>query len=246
MIDRKLGKSPATFSKKTLKLASYIDTAKLPPLPDADDNFVKLSRMTMAGNSDYGDCVMAGASHMIQVWSSMAAREVVLPDKTVIDTYLKLTGGQDTGLNVLSFLTWWWKNPIAGHPLAAFVSVDPGNITNLKYGIHLFGGIFTGIELPISAQQQKVWDVPGGGIRGDGAVGSWGGHLTMCGAYDKQANLINYTWGEKQPMTDGFVQTYVDEAYVLLALDWFGKDHKTPDGFAYKDLLSDAGRIRKG
>jgi len=56
--------------------------------------------------------VMAGAAHAIQVWSSMASREVILPDKTIINAYLKLTGGQDTGLTCLEFLTWWWEESL--------------------------------------------------------------------------------------------------------------------------------------
>jgi hypothetical protein len=236
---RKLGKLPAIQDSRNLKLAAYLDLPKLPPLPATDDNYAKLSRMTMANNDLYGCCVVSGAAHIIQVWSSMAAREVILPDKTVLDTYLKLTGGQDTGLSVLAFLNWWRKNPVAGHPLGAFVEIDPTDPVDMKYGIYLFGGIYTGLCLPKSAQKQKVWDVPRGGPVGDGEANSWGGHLTVCGAYDKQGRYVNYTWGEKKAMTPAFTGAYCDEAYALLSLDWFKKDHKSPDGFAWRDLVAD-------
>lgn len=238
----KLGKLAAVEDKRNLKLAAYLDLPKLPPLPKKDDNYAKLSRMTMANNDVYGCCVVSGAAHIIQVWSSMAAREVILPDKVVLDTYLGLTDGQDTGLSVLPFLNWWRKNPLAGHPLGAFVQIDPAHAIDMQYAIYLFGAVYTGLLLPASAKDQKVWDVSSGP---DAELNSWGGHLTICGAYDQRGRYVNYTWGEKRSMTPAFTKVYCDEAYALLSLDWFTKDHKSVDGFAYRDLIADLGKITR-
>ncbi len=236
-MNRFLGKDLPQFDRRTLRLSQYLDTAKLRPIPDEDNNYVKLSRMTMALNNVLSLCVVAGAAHMIQVWSSMAAREVILPDGVVERTYFDRTGGVDSGLNVLEFLKWWRSDSIAGHPLGAFVAVNPTNLTQMKTAIHLFGGVFTGIGLPLSAQNQSIWDVAVGGV--NSRAYSWGGHLTICCQYDRHDNLYNYTWGEKVAMTPAFTKCYVDEAFVLLSLDWFQADHKTPDGFAWRDLKSD-------
>ena len=81
----KFGKLPAVYDERTLRLENYLDVPKLPPLPETSDWFAKTSPFPMAGNDDYGDCVVAGASHMIQTWSANAGKEQVFADKTVID-----------------------------------------------------------------------------------------------------------------------------------------------------------------
>jgi hypothetical protein len=239
-LNRLFGKSLPQYDRRTLKLASYVDPGKL-VYPEADDNYTKMSQWTMAQNDTHSCCVVSGAVHMVQVWSSMAARERIISDKELLKAYNKLSPN-DYGLNVLSFLNWWRKNPIDGHPLGAFVAVNPTNIEMLKAAIHLFGGVFTGLGLPRSAQDQKVWDVGTGGR--DTEAYSWGGHLTICCEYDRRDRLYNYTWGESVPMSSGFVKCYCDEAYALLSLDWFKADHKTPDGLAWADLKADLARVK--
>lgn len=238
----KLGKLLPQYDRRTLRLSTYLDVAKLPPIPIEDNNYTNLSRMTMACNDNYGCCVVSGGVHLVQVWSSMAAREQIISDKDIIKIYLGLTGGTDTGLNVLEFLKWWTKHPLAGHPLGAFVAVNPTKPEQLKAAIYLFGGVYTGLGLPLSAQDQKVWDVVNGGVKS--VPYSWGGHLTVCCQYDVAGNLYNYTWGEKIKMTPAFTSCYCDEAFVLLSLDWFEKNHKSPDGFAWVDLKSDLKKIK--
>ena len=75
MMDYKLGKLPAVYDSRTLQLENYLNIAKLPPLPDATDWFAMTSPFPMAGNDQYGDCVVAGASHMVQTWSANAGTD---------------------------------------------------------------------------------------------------------------------------------------------------------------------------
>ena len=243
-MNRMLGKNPAVFDRRTLKLSAYLDVPQLPPLPAELDWFKKVSKFTPAGNLDYGDCVVAGAAHMRQTWTANAGRhEVITPDQTVINQYLKLTGGQDTGLDLLSFLNHWRQKGIfGGEKIGAFVSVNPRKITQMQYANWLFGGIYLGIMLPVSAQKQKVWDVPSGGPVDDGEPGSWGGHCVDCGRASNAGYSVA-TWGDIQRITPAFMATYADEAYAVLSLDWFNVSHKSPPGFAYKDLLSDLAKI---
>lgn len=237
-MNRLLGKNLPQFSRKTLRLSKYTELGKI-EYPESDNHYTKLSRMTMAVNDVKSCCVVSGAVHMVQVWSSMSAREQIISDKDLLKVYDKLSP-DDGGLNVLSFLDWWVKNEIAGHPLGVFVTINPTNIEMMKAAIHLFGGVFTGIGLPRSAQTQKIWDVGNGGVNTQAY--SWGGHLTICCQYDKRY-FYNYTWGENTPMTMDFTKCYTDECYALLSLDWFRSDHKTPDGLAWKDLKSDLAKL---
>lgn len=243
---RKLGKTPAIFSQKTKKLSDYLDYGKLPPLPPGgSDWFKKISKFNAAGNLEYGDCVVAGAAHMIQTWTANAGRrEIVTPDPKVIAEYLKVTGGQDTGLNMLAFLNHWRKVEVLGEKIGGFVSINPRKITQMQYANWLFGGVFVGLMLPISAQKQRVWDIPPGGMVGDGEPDTWGGHCVNCGVITSAGNYIFSTWGEEQPATSNFM-AYSDEAYAVLSLSWFTVAHKTVHGFAYRDLLADLARISK-
>ena len=242
----KLGKKPAEFDRRTLKLSNYLDMPKLPPLPpEGSDWFAKVSKFNMAGNDRYGDCVRAGAAHMRQTWTANAGRkEIITPDQQVIEDYLKLTGGQDTGLSMLEFLKYWRKVGLSGgeDKIGAFVSLNPKKSIQLQYVNFLFGGGAWGVLLPKSIEGQKVWDIPSGGPIGEGEPGSLGGHFVNMGVADNKGYEVG-TWGEKQPVALAFPIVYCDEAYAIISLDWFNVNHKTPTGLAWKDLMSDLAKI---
>jgi len=238
----KMGKLPAKFDERTLRLENYLDVPKLPPLPDTSDWFAKVSQFNMAGNDQYGDCGVAGAAHMIQTWSANAGREVITPDKVVVNTYLKYTGGQDSGVYLLDFLKYWRNTGINGHKIGVFAAIDPKNLTSIRYANYLFGGVYFGFEIPESAMQQfdagKPWDyVPGSQIEG--------GHCVNGGIATPRQIKVG-TWGKTQWVTAAFIGHCCDEAYAIIALEWFDKTHKTPTGFYWKDLLSDLKAIQGG
>jgi hypothetical protein len=247
MRDYKLGKLPAVFDRRTLKLSNYLDLPKLPPLPaEGSDWFKKVSAFNMAGNDDYGDCVMAGGpAHMKQVWTANAGRrEVITPDKQVIAAYLKLTGGLDTGLNLLEMLKAWRTTGFFGSKIGAFVSINPKKAIQLQYTNWIFGGVLMGLMLPKSIEGQKIWEVPPGGPVGDGEPGSLGGHCVNMGVAIPYLYCVG-TWGMKQPMALTFPTVYADEAYGMISLDWFTVAHKTPTGLAWKDLMSDLAAVTR-
>jgi hypothetical protein len=49
--------------------------------------------------------------------------------------------------------------------------------------IWLFGGAYIGVELPVRAQTQEIWDVPAT-LTADDQSGSWGGHAIYLVGYD--------------------------------------------------------------
>jgi hypothetical protein len=57
-------------------------------------------------------------------------------------------------------------------------------IPDIATAIWLFGGAYIGVELPISAQNQDVWDVPANPGPND-EPGSWGGHAVYVVGYEK-------------------------------------------------------------
>jgi hypothetical protein len=235
----KLGKLPAVFDERTLRLENYLNVAKLPPLPETSDWFAKTSPFNMGGNDQYGDCVRVAAAHVTQTWTANAGREIITPDKMIIAEYLKLTGGADEGLVMLDFLK-YWRNvgidcPDGKHKIGAFAAIDPKNLISWRYTNYLFGSVFSGFILPQSAMDQfdkgQTWEV----VKGSPTIG---GHCVNGGIATPR--LINLgTWARKQWATVNFVGQKCDEAYAIISLDWFNKNHVTPPGFHWKDLVAD-------
>jgi hypothetical protein len=153
----------------------------------------------------------------------------------------------------LEVLKFWRKTGIGGHKIAAFVAVNPQNETEMKQALHIFGSIYIGLSLPISAQTIPyvgqngfpVWQVPAGGLVGDGAPGSWGGHaLNICGfGADKDGNTgtVGVTWGSLYDISWPFLSAYCEEAWAVLSPEWIAADGKSPSGFDTPTLLSDLG-----
>jgi hypothetical protein len=116
--------------------------------------------------------------------------------------------------------------------------VEPGNHLHVRQASTLFGGIYIGLELPVTAQDQDVWAVPAGGAKGPGAPGSWGGHAVNVVGYDAHG-LTVITWGAKKRMTWAFWDAYCEEAYALLSRDFIRASGKAPSGFSLAQLQKD-------
>jgi hypothetical protein len=111
----------------------------------------------------------------------------------------------------------------------------------VRVGLWALGGLYTGVALPLSAQEQmqrrQPWDVPAEGPTGDGAPNSWGGHCLWTVAYDADG-LTCLTWGQKQRLTWAFWQAYCDECLPILAPEWHSAG-KCPAGFDVAALQAD-------
>ena len=246
MIDHsqmKLGKMAARHDKRTLQLAAYLKT-NLPKPPATKTWSSKVSHWPMYGNDTLGDCTCAAAGHQIQAWTADAQKkEVDVSDAAVLTMYEAVSGYRpghpdtDNGAVELDVLKYWRKTGIGGHRIGAFMAVSPQSTMLVKDGVYLFGSIYTGIELPITAQRQKVWDVPPGGAVGNGYPGSWGGHAVPVLDYGMRG-LTCVTWGALQQMTWAFVQTYMSEAYAILSQDFLNAG-KAPNGFDLAQLQAD-------
>jgi hypothetical protein len=240
----KLGKLPAVHDDRNLKLANYLITPALPPLPSTYDWFQRVSRFGPMCNLEVGDCVVAGAGHMVQTWTANQGKEVIIPDQDIIGLYSQLTGydpatgANDNGLNILAFLKFWRNTGVAGHKIGAFVQVDPHNHTQLAYANYLFGGVYCGLALPLTARNQQIWDVTDPSLTGDAAPDSWGGHCVNLGVHDPLGCVFS-TWGEEQYATGSFVKAYCDEAFAIISLDFLDGNGKAPNGFDLDSLTKD-------
>jgi hypothetical protein len=186
-------------------------------------------------NDTYGDCTVAGACGLVGVDSANESTEVIFTNDEVSNIYFGLTGGGDDGLDLDTILQYWQDTgltaPDGAHKISAYVAVDPTNQTELKQAIDLFGPLYCGINLPRAWHDNTtLWGPTNSGIAG--------GHCVLLVDYD-----VNYfytrTWGMLVPTVyAGGVNTYFDEIYALISLDW-DSTGVSPSGLNAAQLLAD-------
>jgi hypothetical protein len=245
----RLGRKPARHDDRTLRMAKYLTPRSLPTLPTSVDWGHGTSSWGMMLNDQYGCCTAAGAGHLFKLWNDRVGRHSTILDADVLAFYricTKWEGAEfdpDTGVNdngcveldVLKQLKTWG---IAGRKIDAYVSMPKHRHELLKAGIYMFGGIYVGVSLPNSAQDQGVWRVTDPRLQGDAEPGSWGGHCVIITGYD-QGGMTCVTWGQEKRLTWDWWDAYGDEAYALLAQDWIGQNQLAPSSFNFAQLKAD-------
>jgi hypothetical protein len=232
----KVGKLPPRHDVRTLRFGRY--NRALPSAPASCDYSLKVPAWPMLGNDQYGDCTFAGAAHLSQCWADNAGRPFTPDDRAVVAEYLSFTAGADSGCVELDVLKHWRVNGIVDHKIGAFAALDHGEREHLMQTTYLFGGAYLGVALPLSAEDQAIWDVPPQGPIGRGSPGSWGGHCVVVVAYNPTGPIV-VTWGQLMQMTWDFFDTYVDEAYAILAQDFLSDANIAPNGFDVAALAAD-------
>jgi hypothetical protein len=252
----KLGRKAIKTDTRTLAFRDYL-TPALPPPPPAADWTKGIASWGMMLNGPepsepqfpdgLGDCTIAGVAHAIQVWTANASSMVTVPDPTILSYYEKWDGyvpgnpKTDNGGVELDVLNDWQKNGFAGHALLAFADPKFSNLVEVRQSIAMFGGVYIGLSLPVTAQTQDVWDVvPNGGAKAK--PGSWGGHCVFVPKYDANG-FTCITWGQQKTMTVAFWKKYCDEAHTLLGQDWL-TTKGSPDGFNQAQLQADLKAIK--
>jgi hypothetical protein len=234
-----LGKAPPKIDVRTLMLARYIDPTKLPSAPATLDLTEYVREWPMYANDTIGDCTCAAAGHMIEAWTGEATKKPEeIPDQAVLDAFdaVKIVQGGEEGAVELDVLNYWRATGIGGHTIMAFAKLSTYNQDLVKTGAWLFGGLYIGVQLPLSAQGATSWEW-GGSLSGPDAPGSWGGHSVDVVGYDEKGVTV-VTWGALKHASWDFWNRYCDEAYAILTKDYFDGS-KTPDGFDLKTLQAD-------
>jgi hypothetical protein len=235
----KLGKLPAIYDPSIRHLGAYM-TAQQSPVPNCLDNFNKVMDWGLYENDRIGDCTCVAAANLIKLWTSLVGTEISLTTQDVLSAYEKISGYNGTpqtdhGAAEIRVLNYWRNTGIGNHKIQSFVLIEPRNLYQVKLAISLFGAVYVGVLLPISAKNQEIWaSAPGF----EGTPGSWGGHAVISGKYDD--NYIEcVTWGSTKRMTWDFWTTYVDECYAVLSTDWFTATYESPNHLKWDVLLED-------
>ena len=244
----KLGKLAARHDERTLKLAKYF-TAELPDPPAAVDWTSGITDWGVMLNDNLGDCTIAGCGHAEQVWSAARGGEYTFPDSAILQKYEQWCGyvkgdsSTDQGGVEIDVLNNWRRASFWSHKLFAYADVNPTNIKEVCQAIENFGGVYIGVQLPISVQGATEWTTaPSSDNPSDMLPGSWGGHCVFVCKYRTENGKIIFTcisWGGLIDITEDFWLyndpsngPYIDEVHVLLAPEFFSlKTGKTPLGF---------------
>jgi hypothetical protein len=244
MPDFRLGKKPAVQDPRTLKLSRYLTGTLVPP-PVA--HWGHGLPFTMLSNDVYGDCVEAAYAHHVQVWCDRAGNPFVPTDAEALGAYSAMTGfnpadpSTDQGTDMLTACKYWQATGMAGHEVTAYLSVPPQQQAEVKTSVAFYGGLYLGVQLPLSAQSQvgATWTVVTGP---DAVAGSWGGHAIAVTGYDENI-LWACTWGKLQALTWDWLSVYGDEAFVLLSRDWQETSGTSPSGLAWGQLQADLANL---
>lgn len=244
-MNRALGKLPARRDPRTLRLARYLDPRNYPAPPPARDWIDHAHAFDALGNTTVGDCAFAAQAHLIQCQAAANGKTVSISKDDALGAYARVTGwhptvpGSDRGTQLLDALADWRKIGLAGHTIGAFVQVDVTNQLELEAAINLFGGLYAGVQLPIAAKTQTLWDIaPAGKFTDDYVIGSWGGHCLAISAYSR-TGLVGVTWGQLKHLTWEWLYSYADEVYAVISPDWVTDAAAAPNGIDITSLLRD-------
>lgn len=231
----RLGAKPKKYDKRTLLFGDFLHRAKLPEPRAVVDYTDDVLSWPMYDNDTKGDCGIAGIAHMVQAWTAANGCMITPTLDDVLRVY-SILSPDDDGVVLLDVLKYWRKNPICGVQIAGFVAVNPLDTVNAQLALDWAGGLYSGVSLPLTAQNQDVWDA-GSDDNPMAAAGSWGGHCVPDLAYNVATSLRKcITWGAVKQMTDAFWEKYFSnavggEAYAIISPDWFGCGGTTPGGF---------------
>ena len=244
----KLGKKEPRHDARTLQLLNYLSPSTLPTIPAQKDWSSKVPEWKMLCNDTLGCCTISGAMHMAMDWTANASTEFIPKDSDIIKAYSAVsgydpaTGENDNGAVELDVLNYWRRHGIASHKIYAYASLEPRNTALIKAAVYLFGGVYIGLALPLSAQNQSIWDISEHGFRGDGRPGSWGGHAVNCVAFDKDY-ITCVTWGALKKMSWAFWSHYCDESYAVLSKDFTDNKGIAPNSINWAALQSDLKQV---
>lgn len=213
----RMGKLAPQFPTAVKSLHHYV-TTPLPPAPASVDYSKSVTEgFPMDGNDQYGDCTMAAAAHLIQAWNAETGIQMPVPtEPDVIAQYLKLSGGQDTGLVESQVLQGWLGSGLWENKIVAYAPVNVHSLDAIKQAVAYFGGVYVGIQVPGNAQQQFEKQQPWILEQGWQSQQIEGGHAIPILGYDDQY-MYCVTWGAVQPMSWDWWSIYGDEAWVVLS-----------------------------
>lgn len=183
------------------------------------------------------NCTIAALAHAVTTYEGMVAKREVMSEAAVRKLYFKLSGGVDSGLDMLAVLNYWQSHTIRvpSERLLAFVKVNPHNHAHVMQAIALFGGLYSGFQCQEHVLDEFDAHVPWqpGKLTNDG-------HAIFVTGYDS-SGVEALTWGATQNGTWAWWDECVDEAYAILPIE--AKKPTFEPGFNLAQLQADLAAV---
>ena len=232
---------PFALLRGVAPVASYV-TLPAPPKSVDYQQRVKAAMINMALNDQLGDCTIAGIDHVWLWQATLAGLPYTYPgDPAVKSTYLGLTGGKDTGLQLQTVVNAGSTTGLFGHKLLGAGSIAAQDITTLKQTIDIFGSAYCAGVLPNTAETQfennQPWTLEPGNNPG------LDGHCFTLVGYDASW-LYACTWGAIQQVSYNWWRRYGTQAYALIG-DFYKTAGKGPVA-NYTLMQSDLHSVTEG
>jgi hypothetical protein len=242
---------------RTIKLKAYLHekTGTIIPPSNIDWDIRSKDAYQMWKNDVCGDCTVAAMYNMFSGSAAdtkkvfTATDEMVISDYSAISGYNPNTGENDNGANPEDVLKYFSKKPEEDPSrIIAWGKVDNSNVAEIQKALFLFGGIYTGWALPLTAQDEvgDIWDESPLGTTGR-VPGSWGGHMTITRHIESDWNngIYTITWGKSQQVTRRFWDKYCFVTYFFITKNWISNiSNKTLSGFDLDTLLKDINELK--
>jgi hypothetical protein len=242
---RKYGRRPPKRAR-ALQLGTFL-TGIVPAHPAAADYLARLGRgWQMLGNDIAGDCVAVTWANFRRLLTALLGGHEVYPTQDQVWAIYKTqnpgfdpNGSADTngpgsshdqGMDIQTLLEYLVKHGGPdGVKALGFAQVNPTNTEEVKAGLAIFGGLWVGITVQESNQQQfavgKPWDY-------SRTSPDEGGHSVLGGGYGAggagplSGDEKFITWADETSFTDAFWSHKVDEVYAVI---W--PEHLKDDAF---------------
>ncbi len=201
--------------------------ASIPPAPAAFDHTKGFDGFAMLGNGPdptlsvngghpVGDCAFVGTVNIDVVDAVETGEKVVLPDaNTVVSQYLRYDQGQDEGANLTELLAYWHTTGLWGSKITGYGAVNFRDLESTWTYCNAFGALYIGIAVP-AAMETQVANGQSLDLTGTPAdTEILGGHcVVVISRHEGGGEIV--TWGQRVPFTDRWLQTYMEEAHVVI------------------------------
>lgn len=220
MTSLKLGRLPALMPAGLRELGYY--TAGPLPRPPVKVDVPEVADWDILGNSDYGDCGVAGLEHGFMADASIAGEGEPFPSADeAVSYYLNYTGGQDSGVVLSQYLAYVRQQGYYGHTVSAYAPVSVSDLKSLHTAIWMYGFAYTGIavtqQMMDAFQAGEPWVLDN---IGDDVIG---GHCIPIVGYDNHG-LVAVTWGTTQRIGYGAWHYIAEEAWAILTGEFVAKN----------------------
>lgn len=247
-----LGRPGGPSTRNHKKLASILNYSALQAPPSGLDVNDKVpAQIGLFGNNDLGDCCAATIAGKFITDAAQNGKTLDFATDEVVRFY----GG--SGYSGTSATDNGWTLAGAGyaaqhdgltdttgqkHLLGPSVQINCLNDVEVRTALLYLGSLRVGVNLPVSAQHQDVWDDTGGNTSED-QPGSWGGHSLLHVQRDETGGFFR-TWGIRKRFTMSWWNRYVDETMGDIDPEWCSNTLLSPAGFNIADLLASMPQYR--